>query len=106
MIVVRYATLVALVIWLGVMVGEQFGDLLHRIPLMPLACGGVVLVGLFVLKFMGPPPIAFVWRAGIALLMLALTLAAAFVAPREASSVLMTTNIALGFVLLIWYVRE
>jgi hypothetical protein len=65
-----------------------------------------VLVGLFVLKFMGPPPIAFVWRAGIALLMLALTLAAAFVAPREASSVLLTTNIALGFVLLIWYVRE
>ncbi|HEV8209708.1 MAG TPA: hypothetical protein VGP77_06285 [Vicinamibacterales bacterium] len=106
MIVVRYATLVALVIWLGAMVGEQFGDLLRRAPLLPLACGGVVLVGLFVLKFMGPPPIAFVWRAGIALLMLALTLAAAFVAPREASSVLLTTNIALGFVLLIWYVRE
>ena len=38
--------------------------------------------------------------------MLALTLAAEFVAPREASSVLMTTNIALGFILLIWYVRE
>jgi hypothetical protein len=106
MIVVRYATLVALVIWLGAMVGEQFGDLLHRVPLTPFACGGVVLVGLFVLKFMGPPPIAFVWRAGIALLMLALTLAAAFVAPHEASRVLMTTNIALGFVLLIWYVRE
>jgi len=106
MIVVRYATLVALVIWLGAMVGEQFGDVLRRVPLLPLACGGVVLVGLFVLKFMGPPPIAFVWRAGIALLMLALTLAAAFVAPREASSVLLTTNIALGFVLLIWYVRE
>jgi hypothetical protein len=30
MIVVRYATLVALVIWLAAMVGEQFGDLLRR----------------------------------------------------------------------------
>jgi len=106
MIVVRYVTLVALVIWLGAMAGDQFGDLLRRIPLIPFACGAVMLVGLFVMKFMGPPPIGFVLRAGIALLMLAIALSATVVVPRGASPLLMTTNIALGFVLLIWYVRE
>ena len=106
MIVVRYVTLVALVIWLGAMAGDQFGDLLRRIPLIPFACGAVMLVGLFVMKFMGPPPIGFVLRAGIAALMLAITFAARFAAPRGASSLLMTANIGLGFVLLIWYVRE
>ena len=44
------------------------------------------MVGLFVLKFLGPPPIAFVLRAAIALLMLAIALVAAFVAPRAASA--------------------
>ena len=106
MIVVRYVTLVALVIWLGAMAGDQFGDLLHRIPLIPFGCGAVMLVGLFVMKFMGPPPIGFVMRAGLAGLMLAIALAATFIAPRGASPVLMTANIGLGFVLLVWYVRE
>ena len=106
MIVVRYATLVALVIWLGAMAAEQFGDLLHRVSLIPFACGGVMLVGLFVLKFMGPPPMAFVWRAGLALLMLAIALAAALVGPPETSTLLKRTNIGLGLVLLIWYARE
>jgi len=52
------------------------------------------------------PPIGFVLRSGIAVLMLAIALAARFVAPRGASPLLMTANIGLGFVLLIWYVRE
>ena len=105
MILVRYATLVALVVWLGAMVDERFGGLLPRAHLLAYACGAATVTGLFVLKFMGPPPIAFVLRAGIAVLMLAIGVAAA-VAARDASQLLMTVDIGLGFVLLIWYVRE
>lgn len=105
MILVRYVTLVALVIWLGAMVDERFGDLLRRPHLISYACGAATVVGLFVLKFMGPPPMAFVVRAGIAVVMLALALGTAFVA-RGAGNVLLTINIGLGLVLLIWYVRE
>jgi hypothetical protein len=64
------------------------------------------VVGLFVLKFLGPPPIAFFMRAAIAVLMLAIAVTAALLGPRDLSSLLMTVNIGLGFVLLIWYVRE
>jgi hypothetical protein len=106
MILVRYATLVALVIWLGAMVDERYGDLFRRAHLLTYACGATTVVGLFVLKFLGPPPIAFVLRAGIAVAMLAIAVAAAFIAPRDASNLLMTINIGLGFILLIWYVRE
>ena len=106
MILVRYATLVALVIWLGAMMGDRFGELFRRAHLIAYACGGTTVVGLFVLKFMGPPPMAFVVRAGIAILMLAIAFGASFVAPREAAALLMTVNIGLGLVLLIWYVRE
>jgi hypothetical protein len=105
-IVVRYVTLVALVIWLGAMAGDQFGDLLQRVPLIPFVCGAAMMVGLFVMKFMGPPPIGFVVRAGIGALMLVMSAAAMFLAPRTASPLLMTANIGLGFLLLIWYVRE
>jgi hypothetical protein len=106
MILVRYATLVALVIWLGAMVDERFGDLFRRAHLVTYACGTATVVGLFVLKFLGPPPMAFVVRVSIAVLMLAIAVAAAFLAPREVSNLLMTVNIGLGFLLLIWYVRE
>jgi hypothetical protein len=106
MILVRYATLVALVIWLGAMVDERYGDLFRRAHLLTYACGATTVVGLFVLKFLGPPPIAFVLRAGIAVAMLAIAVAAAFIAPRDTSNLLMTINIGLGFILLIWYVRE
>jgi hypothetical protein len=105
MILVRYATLVALVIWLGVMVDERFGGVLRRPHLISYACGAAVVVGLFVLKFMGPPPMAFVMRAGIAVLMLVSALATAFVT-HDVSNLLLTVNIGLGLVLLVWYVRE
>ena len=106
MILVRYVTLAALVIWLGAMMGERFGELFRRAHLIAYACGGTTVVGLFVLKFMGPPPMAFVMRAGLAVLMLAIALGAAFVAPRAMSDLLMIVNIGLGLVLLTWYVRE
>jgi hypothetical protein len=105
MILVRYATLAALVIWLGTMVSQRFGDVIGRGTAVTYACGGAILVGLFVLKFMGPPPKAFVVRAAIAALMLAVSAAAVFTAP-ELSRQLTALNVGLGFVLLIWYVRE
>jgi hypothetical protein len=105
MILVRYVTLVALVIWLGALVDERFGDLVRRAHLLTYASGAVTVTGLFVLKFMGPPPRAFVMRAVIAVLMLALALATTFVA-RDAANLMLTADIGLGLVLLIWYVRE
>ena len=56
MIVVRYATLVALVIWLGAMVGQRYGGGFHHAHLVGYACGAAMVVGLFALKFLGPPP--------------------------------------------------
>ena len=106
MILVRYATLVALVIWLGAMVDERYGEIFRRAHLVTYASGFATVVGLFVLKFLGPPPMAFVLRAGIAVLMLAIAVAATFIASRDVANLLMTVNIVLGFVLLIWYVRE
>ena len=106
MIVVRYATLVALVIWIAAMVDERFPDILRLTLPMTYACGAATVVGLFMLKFLGPPPIAFVMRAGIAVLMLAIAIASTFIAPRDPSKLLMTVNIGLGLLLLIWYVRE
>jgi len=106
MIVVRYATLVALVIWIGAMVDQRFGDLFRRPQLVAYACGGAIVIGLFALKFLGPPPMAFVLRAALTLLMLAIAAGTKLFAPRELASVLATVNICLGFILLIWYVRE
>jgi hypothetical protein len=106
MIVVRYATLMALVIWLGGMVGARFGHLAGRFDLLSYACGGAIVVGLFVMKFIGPPPHGFIPRAAIVLLMLALTLASARSLTHEASARLSYVNIGLGLVLLVWYVRE
>ena len=103
---VRYVTLVALVLWLGAMVHERFGDVVGRAHLITYVCGAATVVGLFVLKFLGPPPLAFVLRAGIAVLMLAVAAGAAMLPNRDVAAMLMTANIALGLVLLTWYVRE
>jgi hypothetical protein len=106
MIVLRYATLVALVIWLGAMVDERFGDLVGRAHLITYACGAATVIGLFTLKFLGPPPAAFPIRAGIAILMLVIAGVAASPAARDLANLLLIVNIGLGLVLLVWYVRE
>jgi hypothetical protein len=105
MIVVRFATLAALVLWLGAMTGARLGDALRRPDLVGYACGAAVLVGLLVMKFVGPPPRDFFPRAGVAALMLAVAAAASFAAAGTAAT-LTLVNIVLGFVLLTWYVRE
>jgi hypothetical protein len=106
MIVVRYATLVALVLWLGAMINARVGNLYGRVDVISYGCGLMTIVGLFVMKFMGPPPQAFVIRAAIAVLMLLIAFASTLPAIGEFSTVLMAVNIGLGLVLLYWYVRE
>ena len=106
MIIVRYATLVALVLWLGAMINARFGNLFWRVATISYGCGVVTVVGLFVMKFMGPPPSAFVPRAAIVVLMLLIAFASTLTATGEFSTTLMVINIGLGLVLLYWYVRE
>jgi len=106
MIVVRFATLAALVLWLGAMTAARFGGLMGRIDLIAYACGAITIVGLFVMKFVGPPPAGFIPRAAIAVAMIAVAAAAAFTRAVDTAAMLLTLNIALGFVLLTWYVRE
>ena len=106
MIIVRYATLVALVLWLGAMINPRFGNLFGRVDTISYGCGLVTVIGLFVMKFMGPPPHDFVLRAAIAALMLLVAFASALPATGTFSTTLMAINIGLGLVLLYWYVRE
>jgi hypothetical protein len=104
MLAVRYVALVALVIWLGGMLTALFGDLLQPLQLVAYACGVVILISLFTMKFVGPPPQAFVPRAALTFLMLLLVGASAV--QRTLSTALMGINLVLGFVLLFWYLRE
>jgi hypothetical protein len=104
MLAVRYVVLVALVFWLGGMVTMLFGDWLRRGLVLGAGCGAVILIGLFVLKFVGPPPHGFIPRAALTALMLLLVAASA--AYRTAAIQLMAVNLVLGLILLFWYVRE
>jgi hypothetical protein len=106
MVVVRYVTLAALVLWLGAMLNARFGDLARQLPLLTLACGAVIFVGLFAMKFMGPPPPAFVPRVAIVFLMLVVAVSSAELESADIAAGLLTVNIALGFLLLYWYARE
>ena len=106
MLLVRYATLVALVLWLGAMINERFGNLLWRVDTISYGCGIVTVVGLFVMKFVGPPPHAFVPRAALAVVMMLIAFTATLPAAGEFSTTLMAVNIGLGLVLLYWYARE
>ena len=106
MIVVRYVTLAALVLWLGAMLGARFGDLQRQWPLLAFACGTAIFVGLFATKFMGPPPPVFAPRVAIVFLMLVVAVSAAWLAPGGLTPHLLTVNIVLGFLLLYWYARE
>jgi hypothetical protein len=106
MFVVRYATLAALVLWLSAMLGARFGDLLRPLPPLTLACGAVTFVGLFAMKFLGPPPPAFVPRLAIVFVMLVIAAASAWLVTSATAAWLTTINIGLGFLLLYWYTRE
>jgi len=109
MLAIRYVTLAALVVWLGGMVTLTFlsaptPEELHRFQLVGYACGAIIFVCLFVIKFIGPPPHDVFRRAGLVAVMVAVALFAG-IRP-QAAAMSMTIDIALGFVLLFWYVRE
>lgn len=104
MAAVRYVALIALVFWTGAMAGVLFADAFARLQLLSFVCGGLIVVALVIVKFVGPPPRAFFLRAGITVLMLVLA-AAAMLVP-QASAPLLIVNFVLALVLLFWYVRE
>jgi hypothetical protein len=104
---VRYLALAALVVWLGLTVAALGGELdgLHgRFHAVSAACGAAVLVALFVMKFVGPPPRAFVVRAALAFAMLTATVYGWAMPPHLPAALLATA--ALGFILLSWYANE
>ena len=109
MFVVRYVALVALAIWLGGMVAPFWFDAgPARVP--PLSrqlaytCGAAALVSLFLLKFVGPPPRAFPFRAALVVLMLTIV---TYAHVMSVTSVVPTAlNIAIGLILMAWYAHE
>jgi hypothetical protein len=103
MVVVRYAALAALVVWLAGMLTIVFGGALGR-PLVSLACGAVVLLSLVVIKFVGPPPRAFIPRAALVGLMIVVAALAFGEALATRTAVLV--NLALAAILLFWYAHE
>jgi len=159
---VRYIALAALVIWLGGMVvlgflvapatfrvlgvaaptvggflaGAVFGEVLRRFHLLAYGCGAVMMVCLFAMKFVGPPPRSFPLRAGIVAAMLAVAgysgivvsgemaklqssisgpvnalpehdaRRVRFTSLHQRATALMALNLAGGLVLLAWYVKE
>jgi hypothetical protein len=112
MFAIRYAALLALVVWLGGMImlvaGSLVGPIQAHFHLVEYACGFVVLVCLFALKFIGPPPHAFIPRVTIVVLMLIVAVASGFSFERspQVSAGLLAVNAVLGLVLLYWYVKE
>jgi hypothetical protein len=164
MLIIRYVALTVLVVWLGGMIalgllvapttfgvlqasasdaatgrmlaGSVFGEILRRFHLLAYGCGLILLVCLFVMKFVGPPPSGFFVRVGLVAVMLAIALYSGVPVSREIahiqaqvagpmsalpssdarkarfdrlhalSTALMTVNMGMGLVLLYWYVRE
>ena len=103
MIVVRYAALAALVVWLGALQGALAAGAWPHFAAIELGCAGVVVLALLTMKFMGPPPRAFVVRL---LLVVTMLIVAAFDWRYGASRSTVALNAALGFTLLVWYARE
>jgi hypothetical protein len=99
MLVLRYAALLALVVWVGgllalggiaapsifdvvaqrqiadgrILSGALFGEMLRRFTLVSYLSGTVLLLSLILRRILGPRPHRFAWRAGIGLVMLAAT---------------------------------
>jgi hypothetical protein len=99
MLVLRYAALLALVVWVGgllalggiaapsifdvvaarevpngrLLSGALFGEILRRFTLVSYGAGGVLMLTLLVRRILGPRPHRFAWRAAIVAVMLATT---------------------------------
>ena len=109
MLAIRYVTLAALVVWLGGMVTLTFlsapsPEDLRYFQWVGYACGAIIFVCLFVIKFVGPPPHDFFRRLALVAVMVGVALYGGTLP--QASTRTMAIDIVLGFVLLFWYVRE
>jgi hypothetical protein len=106
MFVARYVALAALVLLLTDSVAAS--GLVAGAPgphyYLASLCALVVLIALFVMKFVGPPPHAFVLRGTLIFTAAALSLYAGWFAPD--SPVAARVNLVLGLILLGWYARE
>ena len=109
MFLVRYAALLALAIWVGGMLAMLWlgaapprTQILFRQLAYP--CGGVMLLSLFVQKFVGPPPRAFPLRAALTAAMLALVAYADIT--RGSSELPPALAVLVGLGLMTWYARE
>ena len=102
MVVVRYTALLGLVVWLGAMQTTIVAGAGLEPIWLQYVCGGVFIVCLFAMKFVGPPPRAFIPRVAIALVMLGLTA----YGHRYAAPAATALSSALGFLSLMWYARE
>jgi uncharacterized protein DUF4149 len=96
MLALRYAALLALVVWVGGLItlgavvassafdvlggagaagrqqaGALFGEILRRFHLITYGCGGVILISLMTRAILGPRPRRFAIRMSIAAVMLA-----------------------------------
>jgi hypothetical protein len=96
MLVLRYAAVLGLVVWVGGLValggiaapsifdvlaarqaaeprllsGAVFGEILRRFTLVSYGAGALVLLTLIARRILGPRPHRFAWRAGVAAVML------------------------------------
>ena len=108
MLALRYAYVLALVVWLGGMAvlgaivapatfqvlqasapengralaGELFGQTLARFHYVAYACGGVLLVSLLAMAILGPRPRAFAFRVALIATMLLVALYSGFIVLR------------------------
>jgi len=103
MAAVRYVALASLVVWLGVLQSALTGNPTAYASTIAFACGGALIISLFAMKFLGPPPRSFVPRVALVAAMLALTAARRW---WHAPDVVTFVNTVCGFVLLSWYARE
>ena len=117
MVAVRYIALAALVVWVGGMITlhllvappvhvAAIADVWRLYHLLAYACGTIVFVSLFVMKFVGPPPHGFTIRAAIVFVMVLVAVYSRLRDAPELPSPLATLNVGLGLLLLTWYVRE
>jgi hypothetical protein len=113
MLALRYAALLALVVWVGgllalgaiaapaifdvtawrhttdgrVLAGAIFGETLRRFHFVSYAAGGLLLLTLAARGVLGPRPRRFAWRAALATLMLASALVSGLVVTSQIESV-------------------
>ena len=111
MFAVRYVALAALVAWVGgmfllLLIGSPSAELARLVQRVAIVCGAVILVALFTMKFVGPPPRAFPLRAAVTGAMLAAAIATTLTTAKSASHELTVATMIGGLFLLTFYARE